>query len=251
MGPVVAAGVLLLAAAMASLGVWQLNRLQERRAENAVIRERLAQPPLDLNANPGLQPPEYSPAQATGTYDFAAEIILRNRTHLDAPGFHVLTPLRLAGRDEAVLVNRGWIPYTEAEPALRAAFQAPAGPVTVAGIARASQPRSRPFLPADPTLSPEMPRLDAWFWVDLDQIQQQLPYPLLPFYLEAAPAPEGATQLPISGYTVDLSEGAHFTYAIQWFAFTAILLIGSAALWRQARNLPSRPPSPTPQRFGD
>jgi len=235
--------VLLLAAVMVGLGVWQLSRLQERQAENALIRERLAQAPLDLNAQPGAQAAEYTPIQATGTYDFAAEIILRNRAYLDQPGYHVLTPLRLAGRDEAVLVDRGWIPYTEAEPGLRAVFQAPAGEVTVKGIARASQPRSRPFLPADPTVSPDMPRLDAWFWPDLDQIQDQLPYPLLSFYLEAAPAPAGAgaTSLPISGYSVDLSEGAHLTYAIQWFAFAAILLIGSAALWRQARrgeNLP-------------
>jgi surfeit locus 1 family protein len=232
-----AGAVLLLAGVMVSLGAWQLNRLQERRAENAVLRERLAQPPLDLNAQAGAQPPEYTPAQATGTYDFAAEIILRNRAYRDSPGYHVLTPLRLADRDEAVLVDRGWIPYTEAEPALRAAFQTPDGVVTVEGLTRASQPRSRPFLPADPTLSPELPRLDAWFWVDLDQIQQQLPYPLLPFYLEAAPeAGGGVTRLPISGYSVDLSDGAHFSYAIQWFAFTAILLIGSAALWRQSRN---------------
>jgi surfeit locus 1 family protein len=235
--------VLLMAGVMVSLGVWQLERLQERRAENAEIRARLAQPGLDLNAAPDAEPPEYTPVQATGTYDFAAEIVLRNRAHLDSPGVHVLTPLRLSGSEQAVLVDRGWIPYTEAEPALRAVYQTPAGEVTVHGITRASQPRSRPFLPADPTISPQQPRLDAWFWLDLEQIQDQVRYPLLRFYIEAAPA-EGAVRLPISGYSVDLTDGAHFVYALQWFAFTAILLIGSAALWRQARRGGGGPVAP-------
>lgn len=233
--PLLMAGVLLLAAGMGALGFWQLHRMQQRRAESATIQVRLARPPLDLNALPAAQPQEYEPVQATGTYDFAAEIVLRNRTHLDAPGVRVLTPLRLAGSEKAVLVDRGWIPYTEAEPARRKVFQTPAAEVTVRGIARAPQVRSRPFLPVDPTLSPQLPRLDAWFWVDLDQIQEQMPYPLLPFFIEAAPAQDPAV-LPISGYTVDLSEGAHLIYAIQWFSFTAILLIGTAVLWRQGRR---------------
>jgi surfeit locus 1 family protein len=223
------------AAVMAGLGVWQLNRLAARRAQNAVVAARLAAPALDVNAQPEAAPPEYQPVRAAGVYDFAHEIVLRNRARQDVPGGRVLTPLRLAGSDRAVLVDRGWLPYAELEPARRAAYQAPVGEVVVSGIARPSQARAFAFLPADPTQSPALPRLDAWYWANLPQIQQQVPYPLLPFYLEAAAEP-GDTALPIAGYEVDLSDGPHLSYAIQWFAFAAILLVGSGALWRQRRR---------------
>jgi surfeit locus 1 family protein len=227
--------VLVLAAAggMAGLGVWQLARLRERQAANVETRARLAQLPMPLTAETG-DLPEYQPVHAQGTYDFSQEIVLRNRAHQEQPGVHVLTPLRLAGGG-AVLVDRGWIPYLQADPAARAQFQRPTGPITVTGIVRRSQSRSAAFLPADPAVSLNGPRLDAWFWPDVSQIELQTQYPLLPFYVELAPAP-GTQALPISGYEVDLGDGPHLSYAIQWFSFALILLVGSAALWWQRRQ---------------
>ncbi len=234
-GPVIVGVVALAALVMGGLGVWQLQRLVQRRAENAVLAERLAQPPLDLNLAAAPRVQEYAPVLARGTFDFAQEIVLRNRSYAESPGVHVLTPLRLTGSDRVVLVDRGWLPYTETEPAARAPYQAPTGEVTITGLARLAQVRTMPFLPADPTASPAQPRLDAWFWPDLAQIQTQLPYPLLPFYLEAdPPATRGA--LPYAAHDYDLSDGPHLSYAFQWFGFTATLLIGSVVLWRQQRR---------------
>lgn len=242
-GAVIVGAVALAALVMAGLGVWQLQRLSQRRAENAVLAVRLAQPPLDLNTAAAVRVLDYQPLQARGTYDFAHEIVLRNRSYAESPGVHVLTPLRLTGTDLVVLVDRGWIPYTAAAPADRAAFQTPTGEVTITGLARLSQVRSMAFLPADPTPSAAQPRLDAWFWPDLTQIQAQMPYPLLPYYLEADPLVTPATQgpLPYAGHDYDLSEGAHLSYAIQWFGFTLTLLIGSVALWRQRRRRAAGP----------
>jgi surfeit locus 1 family protein len=227
--------VLIAAAALVllALGFWQLDRLRHRRAENALIAARLEQPPLDLNTAPASSLPTYTPVLARGLYDFENEIVLRNRARLDSPGVHVLTPLRLAGRDEAVLVDRGWIPYTDAEPATRAAYQSPDGEVIVTGLTQPSQTRAAFFLPADPVPGPGQPRLDAWFWVNLDELGQQLPYPLLPYFVERAPSDPAV--LPVSDTTLDLSDGPHLSYAIQWFAFAVILVAGSLALWRQRR----------------
>jgi len=231
----VAAGVVLAILVMLALGVWQLDRLGQRRAENAAIAARLDQPPLDLNTAPIAVLPPYTPVRVTGIFDFDNEIVLRNRAHLDSPGVHVLTPLRLAGSDAAVLVDRGWIPYTQAEPALRAAYHQPAGEVVITGLVQPSQVRAAAFLPADPAPAPGQPRLDAWYWVNLDQIAQQMPYPLRPFFIEADSSGDAGT-LPIAGSTVDLSDGPHLSYAIQWFAFALILAVGSLALWRQRRR---------------
>jgi surfeit locus 1 family protein len=247
LGPVLVAVIALAALVMVGLGVWQLERLGQRRADNAVLRARLAQTPFDINSDPTAVLAEYQPVRATGTYDFANEIVLRNRAYAESPGVHVLTPLRLTGSAAAVLVDRGWIPYTEAEPAARAVYQTPAGEVTVTGLARLSQARTMPFLPADPTLSPDQPRLDAWFWPDLDQIQAQLPYPLVTVYLEADPpaAPQAgspALPLPYAGHDYDLSDGPHLSYAIQWFGFAATLVVGSLVLWRRSRTAATHPP---------
>ncbi|MGH2524968.1 MAG: SURF1 family protein, partial [Anaerolineales bacterium] len=105
-------GIAVGALAMVGLGFWQLARLAERRTFNAEVRARLAQPPLLLTGQPltGAAQLEYRPVIARGEYDFANEIVLRNRAHAGQPGVHVLTPLKLTGSDVAVLVNRGWIP---------------------------------------------------------------------------------------------------------------------------------------------
>ncbi len=94
------------------LGVWQLQRLSERRVANARIVARTEQPALSLTDAP-LDPAEADLRRAVvaGIYDPAHEIVLRNRTYNELPGVHVLTPLRIAGSDAAVLVDRGWIPY--------------------------------------------------------------------------------------------------------------------------------------------
>ena len=88
--------------------------------------------------------------------------------------------------------------------------------------------------PADLPLGPERPRLDAWYRVDIPRIQEQVPYPLLPVFLEEEPAAgEPARRFPRPDPDIELSEGPHLGYAIQWFAFAGILLGGYTLLFRQ------------------
>lgn len=230
-------GIGLIAPIMVGLGLWQLARLSERRLLNAQIQARLTLPPLTLTDAPltDLAQLDYRRVMAEGVYDFANEIVLRNRAYREAPGVHVLTPLRLAEGQAAVLVDRGWIPYAQSTSEARRDYQYPTGPVTVTGLARLSQTRASQFLPADPPLSPALPRLDAWYWVNLEQIQTQLPYALLPVFIELEATPD-KTQPPIAGYELDLTDGPHLNYAIQWFAFAIIAMVGPLIYWRQQRR---------------
>lgn len=214
------------------LGIWQLDRLAQRRAINATIDTRMAQPPAALAA-PLADPAalEYRRVEVRGVYDPAQEIVLRNRALDGAPGVHVLTPLRLSGAGVAVLIDRGWIPLDQADQADRGAFAPPAGEVAVVGVVRRSQEDAGG--PADPPLAAGQSRRDAWFRVDIPRIEQQAGYPLLPLFVEQQPA-SGDPPLPRRVATTDLGEGPHLGYAIQWFAFALILLVGYLAFTRRA-----------------
>src|SRR5258708_1914773 len=100
LGPVLVALVVGGALVMIGLGIWQLQRLVERRALNAQLSARLAQPPAALTGASG-DLPGYTPVLATGVFDFANEIVVKNRAHEQQPGVHLLTPLRLEGGDQA------------------------------------------------------------------------------------------------------------------------------------------------------
>ena len=192
---------------------------------------RLEEPPLVVTGEL-LDPEEADLRRATvrGTYDYDEEIVLRNRTWNDFPGVHVLTPLRISGSDTAILVDRGWIPYESAAPADRAEFHNAPGEVEVAGILRRSQVR-RGMSPEDPAPTAGGPRVDAWHRVDLPKIRQQLPYPLLTVFIEEDTPQGGEPRMfPKPQPEISLDEGSHLVYALQWFAFAVIAIVGYAGV---------------------
>lgn len=219
-------GVIAIMVVLIRLGIWQLDRLEQRRAINTLITSHIEEPPIQLTGQT-LDPVanEYRQVVVTGTYEHSGEIVLRNRSRGGAPGMDILTPLRIEGSDQSVLVDRGWVPMLDAEPEQRAQF-AVAGPVTVRGIIRPPRVQTSSWGPQD--RQPEGGRLDAWFHVDVAKIANQVPYPLLPFYIEQLPV-ENAPDLPHPQPNIELSEGPHLSYAIQWFAFATILVCGYAA----------------------
>ncbi len=212
------------AVALCGLGLWQLDRHAQRAALNARIIAGLAQSPVPLETVNDLQSLDYRPVTVRGVFDPTHEVLLRNRSLNGVTGYHVITPLRLSGRNEAVLVDRGWIPLTEASPEARRRFAPASVEVLVTGIAR--QPETFAGGPKDPPLTSERPRLDAWFRVDVARIQEQTPYPLLPVFIEVQPFPDAPFTLPQPVPPPEPEQGPHLGYAIQWFAFAIILVVG-------------------------
>ena len=212
---------------LARLGIWQLDRLAQRRAINTAIASRQAEPPVPLTPALAADPAqEYRRVELRGVFDPAQEIVLRNRSVDGVTGVHVLTPLRFTGADGAplaVLVDRGWLPNIAASAAARAPYAAPTGESTLVGQIRRSQEHFGG--PADPPFTAERPRLDAWFLVNIPRITEQAGYPLLPVFVEQLPA-AGDPGLPRRDPLTDLGEGPHMAYAVQWFAFAVILLVG-------------------------
>jgi surfeit locus 1 family protein len=209
-------------AVLARLGFWQLDRLEQRRAFNAQLLQALESPPLDLTREElvgDFESMKNRDVVVQGEFDISRQIILKLQNRAGQPGVHLVSPLLIEGTGNAVLVDRGWIPESESGPEADSKFSEP-GPVTVYGFVALSQTLSRPA-PEDSL--PSGPQRE-WYRVDIEAIQSQMPYELMPFYVTQSPGEDGDDELPFRDEReIDLSEGSHLGYAIQWFIFSATL----------------------------
>jgi cytochrome oxidase assembly protein ShyY1 len=223
--------VVILVVVFVSLGFWQLRRLEERQLTNAVGESRSQAAPVDIEvllgaAGNDADSLEYRLATATGLFQPEHEVLIRSQVYQGAAGFHVITPL-LSEEGSAVLVDRGWVPLGMDEvPVVEAA--PPEGEVTVAGWVRPTQQRQA-LGPADP----EDGRLVAMNRVDINRIQDQVPFDLAPVYLSLLGDQETGQPILAAAPTFE-NEGPHLGYAIQWFGFTVIGIVGYFMLIRRS-----------------
>ena len=102
----------LLGALFAALGAWQLRRAETSRATRRAVR-RAASRETVLAALPSdarRRRSAFARVEVRGEYVGRPQFLLDNMLHDGVAGYHVLTALRVAGRRERVLVNRGWVP---------------------------------------------------------------------------------------------------------------------------------------------
>ena len=160
----------------------------------------------------------YRRAQAIGTYDFANEFSLAARTRQGSPGANIVTPVRLAGTDTAVLVNRGWVYAADAMTVDFARWREPDS-ANATGYLVAIE-KGRQGAVTTPTNARVVRHLDV------DSLSARLPYPVLPFILVETEPATTADDVPARLPAPLLDEGPHLGYAIQWFAFALIGIIG-------------------------
>ena len=220
---VVALAVLLVAAVFVRLGFWQLDRLEQRRQRNDVLRARLAEPVApfaQLRDTIG-----YRRATVVGEPDYERELVLTGRSRQGSPGVYVATPVRRSGSDTAVVVIRGWV-------------YAPDAATIDNGQWRESRTSFSGYVNALPsgnasTSTAGSRRLRT---LSFDGVARQLPYPVARLYLVAQDS--GTPQSPARLPPPALNTGPHLSYAIQWFSFATIVVIGTAvALWHEARRV--------------
>jgi surfeit locus 1 family protein len=207
------------AALFARLGVWQLHRLAERRQRNALIMARMAEPAVDLAALPrDTSQARFRRVRLNGRYDYAHEIALEFRERDGAPGVDVVTPLRVAGNDTAVLVNRGWVYSPDGATVDHAQWREAD---TVAGTGTVNTPFAEP----GPAVTGG--HADRQRWLSPEAVAAWAGYPVRPYDVmldgDAIPSPSHPVRL---GQPV-LDEGPHMSYAIQWFSFALIAIIGA------------------------
>ena len=211
--------------AFVNLGLWQLRRLDERQAYNTLVAERLATDPQPLDAalsdvggDTGRL--ELRRVSVAGTFT-GEQVLTAPRNYAGQPGQQVLAVLERPD-GTAVLVDRGWIPF---DSRAQQAPAVPEGRVEVRGVVRLRES-------CDLRAAAQVARIVP------AQIAQRLGRSLTRFYVQlqsqqppAAPGAPRPTPLP------ELSEGSHRSYAVQWFSFALIALVGYPILvWRTARQ---------------
>lgn len=202
-----------------SLGFWQLDRAEQKRALLDVYRSGRPDTVIQLEAKTrSLEGLQYQYATARGQYDSDHQFLLDNRTYKGRVGYQVLTPLVLGDTRTAVLVNRGWVALGQSRDVLPN--------VSVQGaqrevFGRIREPRTSGF-----RLGEEQPR-ERWPYriqqVDLDRLARELGYSLLPLTLLL-------DETQADGFVRDwhpLTFGPERNtgYAVQWFSMALALLI--------------------------
>lgn len=193
--PKVTAICVLLALGMVRLAFWQWDRHEEKQNFITAMNARLELDPTPLSQlleTAGLTSNAINLDQVEsllhqrvtvqGEYDFEKEVVLRNRRLDGAAGVYVLTPLKIGGSDHWVIVNRGFIPLSRSNRDARKQFREQAHASFIGLLKEGSTAAA--LAPKDPPTGPNLPWVDAWLRVDLEKISAQLPYPLLPFYVE-------------------------------------------------------------------
>lgn len=220
------------AAVCVALGVWQLRRLSDRGALNdEILLARAAPAVVGRSASDLASLTPYRRVIVRGTYDVDAEVLLYGRSLREQPGHEVITPL-VFDDGSAVLVIRGWVPFSIAARAPVTEASPTARRVLVEGW----------LVPPETTGESRPDRDGVVRTLDIMGIGEGVTDDLAPLAIQLQEQDPAPASLPVPVPLPELSEGPHLSYAIQWFSFGAIALVGAVVLLRRE----GRSATPTP-----
>ncbi len=200
-------------AILVSLGVWQLQRLDWKKAILADIDARIAAAPVALPEAPDPEGDRYLPVAADGVIGAGGLRVLVSRKGVGA-GFRIVTAFETGGR--RVLLDRGFVPEARADD------PRPGGPATVVGNLHWPDE-------VDSYTPPPDAEAGMWFGRDLKMMAEALgTEPVL--IVARGPTGDGIEPMPV---TADGIPNDHLQYAVTWFGLAAVW-VGMTAflLWR-------------------
>lgn len=199
----------------ASLGRWQLNRAAEKQTLQTEYEVKAKQPPENYrNINNSIETMRYKNIIVAGEFDSSAEIFLDNKFHLDKPGYHVITPLRMTD-NRYILVNRGWV-ARETDYRIIPTVKIPQGSVTIEGVA---VPPSGKFL----ELSTQTVEGKVWQNLVLSRYSEQTKLSVEPLVIQQRNDTGDGLQRVVERPDVGIAK--HQGYAFQWFALSVGIFI--------------------------
>ncbi|HET6917849.1 MAG TPA: SURF1 family protein [Jiangellaceae bacterium] len=223
-----------LVVAFVRLGIWQLDRNEQRAERNAVIEANSQRDPVPvedlLTSNSAVDVDRlWTPVRAKGRYDVDHQLIIRLRPLDGRPGVHVLTPL-VTESGAALLVDRGFVAHAGSPTSSPAIPEPMPGEVEIIGRVRASEEGRG--IGGDPATG-------VIRYVDVDEIAATLPYPVYGAWVEVMDEQPRPAVAPVRPPAPTLDAGPHLSYAVQWFLFACIGIGGLILLARAEARLRS------------
>ncbi|HEX5736898.1 MAG TPA: SURF1 family protein [Hydrogenophaga sp.] len=206
---------LLTMAATAALGFWQLDRAAQKRNLQAQIDERATLTAWSEGEVLKMNDPDaglHRAVRLSGEWVPGATLFLDNRQMEGRPGFIVITPLRLQGSAQAVLVQRGWVPRDFQDRSRVPEVLTPDGVVAVEG--RLAPPPGKLYELGETGTGPIRQN------VDLEALTQEWGVPLLA--LSVVQTDGTADGLRREWPVVTAGVHKHHGYAFQWFGLCAL-----------------------------
>ncbi|MBD0415463.1 SURF1 family protein [Oryzicola mucosus] len=213
---------------LASLGVWQIERLRWKEALIARVEQRVGAEPV---AAPGQADwsgirrdgSEYLRVQLQGRFLNDRETLTQAVTGLGG-GYWVLTPFLTDG-GFTVLVNRGFVPPDRRDPSSRPSGQIE-GATSVTGLLRLTEPGGGFLRNNDPAA-------DRWYSRDVEEIGAKRGLgQTAPYFIDADATPN-IGGWPVGGLTKITFNNHHLIYAFTWFGL-ALMALG--AVWMLLRD---------------
>jgi surfeit locus 1 family protein len=210
--------MLILISLFTRLGFWQLSRAEEKQKLEETITYRNNLPPLTVDRLITLVPDlRFRKVVVRGEYKEDRHIFLDGKKHQDQIGYHVVTPLTIAGTDDVqILVNRGWIKMNKNGKTLPD-IPTPKGEVEVTGTIEI--PRKPPIISlhsfdADRDWGVRWPFLDTDYYAAQNNVLAQS------FYILQDPNDKHSfiREWPV----FNAKRYIHILIALQWFVFAVI-----------------------------
>ncbi len=225
-----------------SLGLWQLDRADEKKVIDQGVKDAIAKPALPLNDADlsKLDNEIYRSGSLKGQYDTQQQFLLDNRTHEGKPGYHVLSPFLFENSSNisssnnttkyGVLINRGWISYngtrenitnieldTEITEIVGSIKKIPRSIVLKDKVDNDSSTAL-----VFKTENKQLEGASLIQSIQLDRLSKLLNYELLPVMIELDKTAKDGFIREWQPYYGSIDK--HNAYALQWFAFASILL---------------------------
>jgi len=209
---------LLLLTLFVGLGRWQWHRGEAKQAVWAEYERNAGATPL--GSRPLDSVDRFAHLELTGEFEPAHQFLLDNRSHAGQPGYEVLTPFRMTdGR--RVLVDRGWVPFGGYRERLPDISMAAAAPGNIRGRIDELPSGGLASGHAAPDGAAPWPKVTSF--PTHDELASALGATLQHrIVLLDADVPNGYVR---EWSPPGMPPSRHFSYAIQWWGFAAVLLV--------------------------
>jgi surfeit locus 1 family protein len=206
---------------MISLGMWQSDKAAQKQAKLEQFEQREKDAPISISAAPvDIDTLRYRRVVVRGYYEPEFQMLLDNQIYKGQAGYHVITPLHIAGSDMRILVNRGWVPVGEDRNVLPV-IESIKGEIEVTGYIQDFAGRYLELAPSDVVQESWQ---KVWQNLDISRYKKLAKFPIQPAILLLDPSSSSGgfvREWPKPDFRIDVNRG----YAIQWYLMSIALLV--------------------------